>query len=141
MGTPHGVRLAVRSLHWLFRDHVVFLFRLAQCCAGETRRNCQKNCHNSVAKAPATDRYTVRRAKTLVAMAIFTALICCVSMANARADSTSQSASAYIAGKGKYCKETAVSGYLDCFCASLDACEKHNKSANVRCVANPNFGT
>lgn len=83
----------------------------------------------------------IRRAKKLVAMAVFTALICCVSMANARAHSTSQSVSAYIAGKGKYCKETAVSGYLDCFYASLDACEKHNKSANVRCVANPNFGT
>jgi hypothetical protein len=33
-----------------------------------------------------------------------------------------------------------VSGYLDCFYASLDACEKHNKS-NLRCVANPNSGT
>jgi hypothetical protein len=54
---------------------------------------------------------------------------------------TSQGASVYVAGKGKYCKETAVSGYLDCFYASLDACQKHNKSANTRCVPNPNSGT
>jgi hypothetical protein len=60
---------------------------------------------------------------------------------SARADGTSQSASVYVAGKGKYCKKTSVSGYLDCFYASLDACEKHNKSANVRCIANPNSGT
>ena len=38
-------------------------------------------------------------------------------------------------GKGKYCKD-----YLDCFYASLDACQKHNKP-NVRCVTNPNSGT
>jgi hypothetical protein len=55
-----------------------------------------------------------------------------------RNDGTSQSASAYVAGRGKYCKESALSPNLDCFYASLDACEKHNKSANVRCVANPN---
>ena len=54
---------------------------------------------------------------------------------------TSQGASVYVAGKGKYCKETAVRGYLDCFYASLDACQKHNKSANARCVPNPNSGT
>jgi len=54
---------------------------------------------------------------------------------------TSQRASVYVAGKGKYCKETGVSGYLDCFYASLDACQKHNKSANARCVPNPNSGT
>jgi hypothetical protein len=54
--------------------------------------------------------------------------------------STSQSASMMVAGRGKYCKEAAVSGYLDCFYASLDACEKYNKSANVRCVANPSSG-
>jgi hypothetical protein len=59
----------------------------------------------------------------------------------ARADSTSQGASVYVAGKGKYCKETGVSGYLDCFYASLDACQKHNKSPNTRCVPNPNSGT
>src|SRR5215475_5668283 len=47
---------------------------------------------------------------------------------------TSQGASVYVAGKGKYCKETAVRGYLDCFYASLDACQKSNKSANTRCV-------
>jgi hypothetical protein len=55
---------------------------------------------------------------------------------SARGDGTSQSASVLVAGKAKYCKEAAVSGYLDCFYASLDACEKHNKSANARCVPN-----
>ena len=29
MGPAHRAWLAVRPLHWLFRDHVVFLFRLA----------------------------------------------------------------------------------------------------------------
>lgn len=55
-----------------------------------------------------------------------------------RNDGTLQSASVDVAGRGKYCKESALSANLDCFYASLDACEKHNKSANVRCVANPN---
>jgi hypothetical protein len=59
----------------------------------------------------------------------------------AQPPATSQGASVYVAGKGKYCKETAVRGYLDCFYASLDACEKSNKSANTRCVPNPNSGT
>jgi len=52
-------------------------------------------------------------------------------VSEARADSISQSTSVYVAGKAKYCKETA----------SPDACQKHNKSANLRCVANPNSGT
>jgi hypothetical protein len=61
---------------------------------------------------------------------------------SARADSTSQGASVYVAGKGKYCKETAANGYLDCFYANIEACQKHNnKSTNVRCVANPISGT
>jgi hypothetical protein len=42
----------------------------------------------------------------------------------------SQSASVYVAGKDEYCKETAVSGYPDCIYASLDACQKHNKSTS-----------
>jgi hypothetical protein len=59
-----------------------------------------------------------------------------------RADGTSQGASVFVAGKGKYCKETAANGYLDCFYASMEACQKHNnKSTNVRCVVNPNSGT
>jgi hypothetical protein len=70
-------------------------------------------------------------------MAVFTVLIGGVSLANARAADTS----VYVAGRAKYCKETVVSGYLDCFYASVDACEKHNKSSNLRCVANPNSGT
>jgi uncharacterized protein YgiB involved in biofilm formation len=72
--------------------------------------------------------------ETLARIATFTALIGGISLANGRADDTS----VYVAGKGKYCKETAVSGYLDCFYASLDACQKHNKSPNLCCVANPN---
>src|SRR6516165_2515948 len=59
----------------------------------------------------------------------------------AQPPATSQGASVYVAGKGKYCRETAVRGYLDCFYASLDACQKHNKSASARCVPNPNCGT
>ena len=59
----------------------------------------------------------------------------------AQPPATSQGASVHVAGKGKYCKETAVRGYLDCFYASLDACQKHLKSANARCVPNPNAGT
>ena len=59
----------------------------------------------------------------------------------AQPPATSQGASVYVAGKGKYCRETGVRGYLDCFYASLDACQKHNKSANARCVPNPNSGT
>jgi hypothetical protein len=76
--------------------------------------------------------------KSLTTITVLTALIIGASMANARNDGTSQSTSAYIAGKGKYCKETQASGYLDCFYANLDACQKHNKSSNLRCVANPN---
>jgi len=72
--------------------------------------------------------------KTLARIAVFTALIGGISLAHAEV-------SVYVAGKGKYCKETAASGYLDCFYASLDACQKHNKSPNLRCVANPNSGT
>ena len=79
--------------------------------------------------------------KTLITIAVLIALIGNVSMANAQTSGTSKNTSVYVAGKGKYCKETGVSGYLDCFYASLDACQKHNKSANARCVPNPNSGT
>ena len=75
--------------------------------------------------------------KCLARIAVFTALIGGVSLTNAHADGTS----VYIAGKGKYCKENAVKGYLDCFYANLDACQKRNKSADLKCVANPNSGT
>jgi hypothetical protein len=64
-----------------------------------------------------------------------------VSQDNAYAAVSNARAAVYVAGKAKYCKETAVSGYLDCFYPSADACQKHNKSANLRCVANPNSGT
>ena len=79
--------------------------------------------------------------KTLITIAALIALIGNVSMANAQTNGTSKNASIYVAGKGKYCKETAVSGYLDCFYANLDACQRHNKSTDLRCVANPNSGT
>ena len=73
--------------------------------------------------------------KSLIRIAAVSVLIGGISLANARADGV------YVAGKGKYCKETAVSGNLDCFYASLDACQKHNQSTTLRCVANPNSGT
>ena len=79
--------------------------------------------------------------KTLIPVAVLIALIGNVSMANAQTNGTSKNTSIYVAGKGKYCKETAVRGYLDCFYASLDACQKRNKSANTRCVPNPKSGT
>jgi hypothetical protein len=83
----------------------------------------------------------IGRTKTPAIMAVLTALVSGLLTASARADSIWQIASVYVAGKGKYCKETTVSGYLDCFYASLEACKKHNKSADLKCVANPNSGT
>jgi len=78
--------------------------------------------------------------KALATITLLAALVGGV-LADARADDTSQGTFVYVAGKGKYCKETVVSGYLDCFYVSLDACQKHYKSTNIRCVANPNSGT
>ena len=75
--------------------------------------------------------------KTLITIAVLTALIGNVSMANAQTNGTS---SIYVAGKGKYCKESRA-GSLDCFYASLDACQRHNNSSNLPCVPNPNSGT
>ena len=72
--------------------------------------------------------------QTLV-IAVLTALTASFSMANAHEGAV------YVAGKARYCKETPISGNLDCFFASLDACEKHNKAADLRCVANPNSGS
>ncbi len=79
--------------------------------------------------------------KTLTTIALLTLLIAGVSVTKAGNDGTSQGPTIYVAGKGKYCKETTVSGYLDCFYASMDACERHNKSADLKCVANPDTGT
>ncbi len=79
--------------------------------------------------------------KKLETIALLTLLVGGGSVANAGNDDSSQSPTVYVAGKGKFCKEAAVSGYLDCFYASMDACEKHNKSADLRCVANPHAGT
>ncbi len=70
-----------------------------------------------------------------VVSAVLAAVTASFSVANAHEGTV------YVAGKARYCKETPVSGYLDCFYSSLDACEKHNKAANLRCVANPNSGT
>jgi hypothetical protein len=78
--------------------------------------------------------------KTLITIAVLTALIGNVSMANAQTNGTSKNTSIYVAGKGKYCKESRA-GSLDCFYASLDACQRHNNSSNLPCVPNPNSGT
>jgi uncharacterized protein YxeA len=75
--------------------------------------------------------------KCLAGIVVLTALIGGISLTTSNADGTS----VYIAGKGKYCKENAVKGYLDCFYANLDACQKRNKSADLKCVAHPNSGT
>ena len=48
---------------------------------------------------------------------------------------------AHVAGKGKFCKPTSANGNLKCFYTSVKACEQHNKSNNLRCVANPRRGT
>lgn len=48
---------------------------------------------------------------------------------------------AHVAGKGKFCKPTTANGTLNCFYMSMKACEKHNKSNNLRCVENPHPGT
>ncbi len=64
--------------------------------------------------------------RTLV-IAVLTALTASFSMAKAHEGTV------YVAGKARYCKETPVSGYLGCFYASLDACEKQNKAAILRC--------
>ena len=72
--------------------------------------------------------------KTLATMAVLAAFISGASMTNARADRA-----AHVAGKGKYCKEKQLNGYLDCFFTSLDACQRRNKSTDVQCVANPNL--
>ena len=57
----------------------------------------------------------------------------------AQPSAASQVDTVYVAGKGKYCKQSEVRGYLDCFYASVDTCQKSNK--NARCVPNPNSGT
>ena len=76
--------------------------------------------------------------KSLITIAALIALIGNLSMANAQ--TTSKNTSVYVAGKGKYCKESRA-GSLDCFYASLDACQRHNNSNNLPCVLNPNSGT
>ena len=78
----------------------------------------------------------VGRQKPLRKTLVLNALISGVFTVHAAAQSTS----VYVAGKGKYCKET-VSRYLDCFYASPNVCQKYNKSADLKCVANPNSGT
>jgi len=79
--------------------------------------------------------------KNLTVIAVIAAIIGDAPLTNARAEEALQKPSVYVAGKGKYCKEISVRGYLDCFYASLEACQKHNNSTNHRCVANPNNGT
>jgi hypothetical protein len=79
----------------------------------------------------------VGRSKPLRKTLVLIALISGVFTVHAAAESTS----VYVAGKGKYCKENPVSRYLDCFYASPDVCQKYNKSADLKCVANPNSGS
>jgi hypothetical protein len=76
----------------------------------------------------------------LTIVAVLIALIGNVSMANAQTNGTTKNNSIYVAGKGKYCKESRA-GSLDCFYASLDACQRHNNLNNLPCVPNPNSGT
>jgi hypothetical protein len=83
--------------------------------------------------------FMAKRAKTLAQTAVLTALVSGMLIVNAAAESTMQNPSVYVAGKGKSCEEKPVSGYLDCFHASPDACQKHNKSVNLKCVANPDL--
>jgi hypothetical protein len=80
----------------------------------------------------------MRNLENLTAIVVIAALIGAISLTNARGDEALQKRPVYVAGKGKYCKELSVSGYLDCFYASLEACQKHNNSTNHQCVANPN---
>lgn len=48
---------------------------------------------------------------------------------------------ARVVGRSKYCSQTSASGPLHCTYASLDACQKVNRSNNLQCVTNPNIGT
>lgn len=57
------------------------------------------------------------------------------------AKSAASNGPAHVAGKGKFCKPTTANGTLNCFYRSMKACEQHNKSNNLRCVANPHSGT
>ncbi len=43
-----------------------------------------------------------------------------------------------VAGKGKFCSKSSRNGALDCFYASMSACQKHSKANNLQCVVNPN---
>ena len=57
------------------------------------------------------------------------------------ASSAAADRSARVSGAGKFCKPRSANGRLDCRYASMTACEKHNKSSSLHCVANPNLGT
>ncbi len=56
--------------------------------------------------------------KTLITIAVLIALIGNVSMANAQTNGTSKNTSIYVAGKGKYCKESRA-GSLGLFLRKL----------------------
>ena len=58
----------------------------------------------------------------------------------AQAPLTAANRHARISGTGKFCRPTAAHGMLSCHYASMDACAKHNKSSNLKCVANPKLG-
>ncbi len=55
----------------------------------------------------------------------------------AQAPSTAANRHARVTGTGKFSRPSAANGRLSCHYASMNACEKHNKSSNLKCVANP----
>jgi hypothetical protein len=57
------------------------------------------------------------------------------------ASSAASNRHARVVGHGKFCKPTSANGALSCHYASMSACEKHNKSSSLKCVANPKLGT
>jgi hypothetical protein len=59
----------------------------------------------------------------------------------AEASSAATGHHARAAGRGKFCIPTSANGPLNCRYASMSACEAHNKSSNLKCVANPRSGT
>ncbi len=51
----------------------------------------------------------------------------------AQAPLTAVNRHARITGTGKFCRPIAANGRLSCHYASMDACEKQNKSNNLKC--------
>ncbi|MGC1778698.1 MAG: hypothetical protein WBB34_12170 [Xanthobacteraceae bacterium] len=104
--------------------------------------------------------------KAFAAIAVATALLGTISIANAQNAPTTQTSPSpasinkssratkpsgsesraaaththrRVAGHGKYCRPSAR-GRLDCFYASMRSCHRHARSNNLMCVTNPNRG-